>query len=503
MDIGLLLDMAVGSDPDRVAITDVDGTSMTCQELLDASLRAAETFTELGAASVGYLAINSRALPVSLFGAALAGLPFVPFNYRLADEQLAHLLGRDPDMVLVVDGPRGDRARAAGAPRTVDAEGLLAPAGGDAPRPVPPDPNDIAVLLYTSGTTAAPKAAILRHRHLTAYVLSTVEFGAAEPGSAALVSVPPYHIAGVSTILSNLYGGRRVVYLDPFDPAHWLERVVKEGVTHAMVVPTMLARIVDHLGDHLDDQPADVPTLRSLAYGGAAMPRAVIERALRLFPTVDFVNAYGLTETSSTITVLGPEDHRAAAASDDPAIRARLGSAGRAVPGIELRVVGLDGVPVPPGTVGDVSVSGEQVSGEYVGSTGVDGAGWFATRDRGRLDDEGYLFIEGRADDTIIRGGENIAPAEIEEALLGHPAVKECAVVGIPDEQWGQRIAAAVVLAPGTIADPEELRTFAYEHLRGSKTPELVEIWAELPYTETGKLLRRVVKEHLTDTATA
>jgi acyl-CoA synthetase (AMP-forming)/AMP-acid ligase II len=493
MEIGLLLDMVVGDDPDRLAVTDVDGTSLTRQQLLDAALSAASTFQSLGADQVGYLGGNSRALPVVLFGACFAGLPFVPFNYRLADEQLTPLLRRESRLIVVADSQQIDRARAAGCRHVIDAVDLLAPASGDAARPEPPAPDDIAVLLYTSGTTSEPKAAILRHRHLTSYVLSTVEFCAAEPSAAVLVSVPPYHVAGVSTILSNLYGGRRIAYLDPFDPARWLERVNEEGITHAMVVPTMLARIVDHLGD----APADVPTLRSLAYGGSKIPRPVIERALDRFSNVDFVNAYGLTETSSTITVLGPDDHRAAAASDDPAVRSRLASAGRAVPGVEVAVFDEMGEPCAPGTVGFVCVRGEQVSGEYVGSSAVDESGWFPTRDRGCVDDDGFLFIEGRADDTIIRGGENIAPAEIEDTLIDHPSVVECAVVGIPDEQWGQRIAAVVVLASDTEADTDELRSWARTRLRGSKTPDLIEIWPELPYNDAGKLLRREVRTSL------
>jgi acyl-CoA synthetase (AMP-forming)/AMP-acid ligase II len=257
-----------------------------------------------------------------------------------------------------------------------------------------------------------------------------------------------------------------------------------------MVVPTMLARIVEHIGDG----PADVPSLRSLAYGGARMPAPVVERALAALPGVEFTNAYGLTETSSTITVLGPDDHRAAVASDDPTVRARLGSAGRPVPGIEVRVVDSAGEPCAPGTTGDVLVRGEQVSGEYVQGAAVDAGGWFATRDRGRFDEDGYLFVEGRADDTIIRGGENVAPAEIEDVLVRHPAVDECAVVGVPDDEWGQRIVAAVVLAPSGHVTAEELRAWVRERLRGSKTPDVVEIRASLPYTETGKLLRREVQ---------
>ena len=193
---------------------------------------------------------------------------------------------------------------------------------------------------------------------------------------------------------------------------------------------------------------ADVPTLKSLAYGGAKMPIPVLERAIRLFPGVDFVNAYGLTETSSTIAVLGPDDHRAAL-HGDPVARARLGSAGRLLPGIEVEIRGPDGA-LPTGTAGDIYVRGDQVSGEYRGAGSVlDGNGWFATRDRGWVDEDGYLFVEGRTDDTIIRGGENIAPAEIEDVLLEHSAVVEAAVVGVPDEHWGQEIAAAVVLRPG------------------------------------------------------
>jgi len=157
-------------------------------------------------------------------------------------------------------------------------------------------------------------------------------------------------------------------------------------------------------------------------------------------------------------------------------------------------VAGIAGEACPRGVVGDVLVRGDQVSGEYVGGAAADPTGWFPTRDRGYLDPDGYLFIEGRSDDTIIRGGENIAPAEIEEALLRHPAVKDCAVVGIPDPEWGQRIVAAVTLAPGEPATPEDLRAWVRERLRGSKTPDLIEIRDELPYTPTGKLLRREVR---------
>jgi acyl-CoA synthetase (AMP-forming)/AMP-acid ligase II len=279
-----------------------------------------------------------------------------------------------------------------------------------------------------------------------------------------------------------------VVYLDAFDPATWLSTVRAEGITQAMVVPTMLARLVEHLGAGND---VATPSLRSIAYGGARMPLPVLRRALELFPQTGFVNAYGLTETSSTIAVLGPEEHREAMTSDVERVQARLGSVGRVVPGVELQVRDEDGAVLASGMPGMLFLRGEQVSGEYVGSSGVDGDGWFATRDRGWVDEDGYLFIEGRADDTIIRGGENIAPAEIEDVLAEHPAVVEAAVIGVPDDEWGQRIAAVVVLAAGADTAADELREWVRARLRSSKTPDVVTFRAELPRTDTGKLLRR------------
>lgn len=230
------------------------------------------------------------------------------------------------------------------------------------------------------------------------------------------------------------------------------------------------------------------------------MPLRVIEHALREWPMVDFVNAYGLTETSSTICVLGPDDHRACAAADDPVLHGRLSSAGKPLPGVELEIRDGSGEPAPPGASGRIWVRGEQVSAEYADHRAlVDSRGFFDTRDRGRLDVDGYLYIEGREDDTIIRGAENIAPAEIEEVLLGHPDVVDAAVVGIPDEEWGQRVEAVIVPRPGAAVDGDSLRDFVRQALRGSKTPDAIVCWPDLPRTATGKLLRREVVSALVD----
>ena len=491
----MLLDMAAEGFGDRVVIGRTDD-GLTARRLRELAVGGAYLVRAAEADAIVYLAVNGPALPVALFAAARAGVPLVPVNYRLGDAQLDALLANHPRALGIADPEHGEALRRAGLEVRSPAE-WLARAAENAGPPAVADParsDAPAVLIYTSGTTSAPKGVVLRHHNLVSYVLGTVEFAGAGPEEAALVSVPPYHIAAVSNVLTNLYAGRRALTLEQFTPEGWLGLVREQRITNAMVVPTMLARIMDT--DGLD---RSVPTLRALAYGGARMPVRVIEAALGEWPHVDFVNAYGLTETSSTITVLGPEEHRTAVASDDPVVRARLGSAGLPVPGVELEVRDPFGAVVAPGATGQIWVRGEQVSGEYAGQgSAVDERGFFHTRDQGHVDADGYLHIEGRADDTIIRGAENIAPAEIEDVLLGHPDVLDAVVVGVPDEEWGQRIEAVVVLREGVLIDSDALRAQVRGTLRGSKTPERITRWPELPRTPTGKLIRRDIVEALT-----
>jgi acyl-CoA synthetase (AMP-forming)/AMP-acid ligase II len=479
----LLADMAAAARPDGTAVSAPDGT-LTCGELLAGAWGASRLIG--GATSVAYVGTNSCAVPLALFAAAASGVPFAPLNYRLGDEQLGQLLQRLGDTLIVTDEERVADLAPRGVPVMPARELIDAARTNPGDGEVPGESDHPAVLLFTSGTTAEPKAAILRHRHLSSYVIGTVEFGGAGEDEAALVSVPPYHVAGLANLLSNLYAGRRIVYLKQFDASDWVRTVREERVTNAMVVPTMLARIADVLA-----HDPGLPTLARLSYGGSRTAPPVLRRVMELLPEVDLTHAYGLTETSSTLAVLGPEDHRAAAAGDRVALQ-RLSSVGKVLPTVEVEIRDGD-EPVGPNVVGDIWVRGEQVAGEYVGLEDPRRDGWFPTRDRGFLDEDGYLFIEGRSDDTIIRGGENIAPAEIEDVLLDHPGIAECAVVGIPDEEWGQRIAAVVVPAPGAEVSADDVTTFARARLRSSKAPEVVRIVDALPYTETGKLLRREV----------
>ncbi len=494
----MLLEMAAEGDPDRIVLGPHDG-GLSAAGLLERARRAAVYFEKSGADVVGYFGLNSDALPVALFGAALAGVPFSPINYRAPDEQLHGILGRVSGGVMIADDDEVERLRACGADRVVTkdefAAAIAEPVTGEHPFV---DPEEVGVLLFTSGTTSEPKAAVLRHRHLVSYIISSVEFLGCSADEAQLICVPPYHIAGIAAVLSSLYAGRRIMYLPAFDASAWVQLASSERITHAMVVPTMLGRILAAV----EESGVEPPALRHLSYGGGRMPLELVERTLQDMPHVDLVNAYGLTETSSTIAMLTPDDHREAFASADPTVRARLGSVGRPLPSLEVEVRGPPPheAVLPAGEKGEIWVRGEQVAGEYVGRSVLDAEGWFRTRDAGWFDADGFLYVEGRLDDVIVRGAENISPGEIEEVLLAHPAVADAAVIGIPDAEWGEAVAAVVVPRPGAPEMTEgDVQDWVRGRLRSTKTPVVVEFRGELPYSPTGKLLRRVLRDELAE----
>ncbi|MEO8693111.1 MAG: class I adenylate-forming enzyme family protein [Acidimicrobiales bacterium] len=497
MNLMMLLEMAASGFGERVALGSRDGTGLTYEQLFDRAGRSARLFSGAGIERVSLVDVSSAALPIALFGSAWAGKPFVPLNYRLTAEELRRLATEVAPSITVCEAQAVPKLYDIDGVEAVTREDFFARVEGEesADPEWPMDPDDIAVLLYTSGTTGMPKAAVLRHKHLVSYILMSVEFMGADEDEATLISVPPYHVAGMAAILSSVYAGRRIVQLPSFTAADWVETARREGVTHAMVVPTMLARIVDHIETH---DIGGIPTLRALSYGGGKMPLPVIEKALDMMPNCAFVNAYGLTETSSTVCILGPDDHRAARAADDSTARKRLTSVGRPLPAIELSIRDEEGAEVAAGVRGEVWVRGEQVSGEYLGrGSQCNAEGWFPTKDGGYLDADGYLFLEGRVDDIIIRGGENMSPGEIEDVLVEHPLVADAAAIGIPDRQWGEKIVAVIVAKQGAQVTGEELRDWVTQHLRSSRSPEVIEFRDELPYNDMGKLLRRVLRLEL------
>lgn len=491
MNISLILRMAVEAEPDRIGLV-CDGRRWSYGALFRAAHGASGLMAESSPTHIALLDESSEAAAIALFGAAMAGIPYVPLNYRLADADLSALLDRIAPAFVVGDAERVNRlsrGHVANARHDFIAKAeALASMPADESEPG----ESIAVQLFTSGTTAAPKAALLRHANLLSYILGAVEFAAASPEEAALVSVPPYHIAGISQLLSSIYAMRRILLLPAFDPDAWISLAASEKATSAMVVPTMLSRIIARLES---DDAADLSSLKSISYGGGPMPLELVLRALELFPDTRFTNAYGLTETSSTIALLGPEEHREAHRSTEPTIRARLRSVGKPLPTVEIQIRDEQGRPLPPGTPGEIYVRGEQVSGEYRERRALDDEGWFPTRDAGWLDEEGYLFLGGRADDVIVRGGENISPGEIEDVLRTHPAIADVAAVGIPSVEWGEAVGVAVVAKPGhSLPSDDVLKGLVKERLRSSRVPERILALDALPYNETGKLLRREVR---------
>lgn len=491
MDVSTLLEMAASGAGDRIAIGPRDA-GVTYGTLLNRARRLAGWLRSRDAQHVGYVGLNSDLIPVLLFGSALAGAPYAPVNYRLDDDTLRSVVSRLAPGLVVADPEVAERIGRIDGIDLVTTTDLAAELDDRSTDLVhrKGSHDDPAVLLFTSGTTGDPKVAVLRHRHLATYVIETVEFLGAEEDECSLISVPAYHIAGVSAVLSAVYAGRRIAFLPSFSPEGWVDACEREAVTHAMVVPTMLGRVLNIVSEG----DRELPHLRHVSYGGGAMPVPVVERALRVWPHVGFTNAYGLTETSSTIALLGPEEHREALRGTTHKVRRRLGSVGRPLPTVEVQVRDPAGNVLAAGERGEVWVRGGQIAGEYLGQSALTDDGWFRTRDAGWCDEDGYLFVEGRLDDVIVRGAENLSPGEIESALRTHDAVGDAAVVGVPDEDWGERVVAVVVCNDGKRPDEDELREWVRSRLRSSKTPDEIHFVDELPYTDTGKLLRRTVK---------
>jgi acyl-CoA synthetase (AMP-forming)/AMP-acid ligase II len=459
---------------------------------------------------VAALHTNSHRYVEAYYATAMLGGVFIPVNYRAKQHELEHMLRAGEASVLLVGArylPAVDAVRGTlpaldtlihfdGAPgETLDYETLLAAAGpleGEAEV----EDDDVTILMFTSGTTSLPKGVMLTYGDFSAYVTANVELADGTPRGAALLCAPLYHIAGATNMMTTIWTGRRLVVMGQFEAAAWLELVERERITHAFVVPTMLK--------HLLDEPSlaqrDLSSLQVLAYGGAPMPFPVIRRAIeRLPPTVGFVNAFGQTETTSTLTVLGPEDHRLDGSPEEvERTLRRLRSIGRPLPDVEVRIVSDEGGELGADQVGEIHVRTSRAMKGYAGATDspFTADGWLPTRDLGWIDADGYLYVAGRKDDMIIRGGENIAPAEVEAVLGAHPAVEEVAVVGLPDVEWGQRVGAFVVLRAGAQASAEDLGEFCRRRLASFKKPEVIQFLPELPKNPMGKVLRRELRAH-------
>ncbi len=483
---------------------------LTYADLNDTIARYCTVFKQLGLGHkdvIATLDTNSDRYIASYYAAAKAGLTFLPLNYRAKDQELEYMINTANAKVLLL----GDRyfdliGRIQDKLKVSEIVSLGKGSGSmrrlsDLAKTADPDENeaevddeDVSVLMYTSGTTSLPKGVMLRFRDFTAYVTANVEMADGTDRGTALVCVPFYHIAGTTAMMTNLWTGRRLIVMPQFDAKTWLRLVQQEKVTHAFVVPTMMKQVLD--------EPAfkdtDFSSLTNLAYGGAPMPIQVIRRAIDMFPRqVGFVNAYGQTETTSSLTVLGPDDHRIEGSAEQVELKLkRLNSIGKPLPDVEIKVRDEDGKFLEAGQVGEICIRTPRIMKGYAGreDDSVLPEGWRATGDLGWVDDEGYVFFAGRKDDMIIRGGENIAPAEIETVLMSHPGVDEVAVIGIPSVEWGQVVKAFVVTRPGVNLSDKELVEFCRKRLSSFKCPEVIDFIDALPKNPLGKILRKELR---------
>jgi acyl-CoA synthetase (AMP-forming)/AMP-acid ligase II len=358
--------------------------------------------------------------------------------------------------------------------------------------------EDITILMYTAGTTGRPKGVPLRHNAFVTYALDNVDPASPEIEEKNLLSVPLYHVAGIQAMLAAVYGGRTLVLMRQFEVKEWMETVERERAMRAMLVPTMLKRVIDDP----DFKKYDLTSLKIVTYGAAPMPFEVIHKAIQVMPWVRFINAFGQTETASTITMLGPEDHviEGTVEEREKKLKRLTSSIGRPLPDVEVKIVDEQGKALPALEVGEIVVRGPRVMTGYWGdkektSKAIDTEGWLHTNDMGWVDEEGYIYLSGRADDMIIRGGENISPEEVEGLLYSHPKIEEAAVIGVPDPEWGQQPSALVVLKKGETATPDEIIEFCRARLAGFKRPRSVVFVDSLPRNPMGKVLRRVLRE--------
>jgi len=505
----MLLDLPAMIVPDDVAIVDLsadgDPREVTYGELRANVGQVAGLLTSLGVEPgdrVGVWSTNRTSVLEAVFGASAVGATVVPMNFRAGREEGAHLLADSGAKVLFTEQRYRDVVEQI-RPATLEHVIYLDdPADYDAARDgaeeypliADVDDEDLAALLYTSGTTSLPKGVRLNHGALSGYVMGTNDAADGTDQGRMLLAAPLYHIAGLTSLLNALYSGRVTVIMPQFETGAWLEAVAAHRVTHAFLVPTMLARLIDDPGF----ESADLSGLEALTYGAAPMPPSVIRRAIEAFPpNVAFAGAYGQTETTSTVAVLDPDDHRLDGSPDEVEAKLRrLASVGQVLDDVEVRIVDADGNPVGPNVGGEVQLRTFRAMDGYWGNAEktrvtIDDEGWVHTGDLGHLDEDDYLFLEGRTGDMIIRGGENVSPEEVEAVLYEHPDVLEAGVVGRDDDTWGEVAVAAVVVRHGSGTGDEDLLDHVKDRLAPFKRPERIILVDELPRTSTGKLLRR------------
>ena len=485
---------------------------LTYAELADRSNRLANALAERGVRAGDRIAVMDVNTPMhfeAYFAAARLDAIYVPLNFRGHGEEVGYPLRHAAPKVIaageryvsLIDGLDASAelllTNGSGSQGWDSLDALIHDADPDEMFFPEQPPEETAVLLFTAGTTGLPKAVMLSHASFTSFMLTSMDPPDPDTEESTILTLPLYHVAGLQAALAGVFGGRTIILQHQFEPHEWMALVQKHRVERALIVPTMLKQLLDH--PEFDRH--DLSSLRVVTYGGASMPPSLIERALPLLPGVQFINAFGQTETGSTIAMVPPEDH---VLSGPPELvekrRKHLSSIGRPLPDVEVRIVQEDGQDLPLGETGEIVARGPRLMRGYWGQPDATADtvhdGWLYTGDLGYQDEDGYIYLSGRAKDFIKRGGEMVAPEEVEHILHACPGVEECAVIGLPDETWGERVVAVVVSTPG-VELPEESLLDACQGLARFKRPEQVIFVGELPRNSLGKVLKNQLRAQL------
>ena len=505
--------------PERTAIA-FEGKRYSYAQLKERVNRLADSLNRLGlekGARAAILEVNCNEYAEACFATVKAGGIFVPLNFRVRQEELTYLVNKAEPKILFVGSRYADMVNSA-RPQLSSVkhfiiiggkhEGMLSYdeliASGSPEERTFAEVNDedIAVLMFTAGTTGFPKGVPQDNNAYSSYVLTNVNPPDMEaPAETNVLCMPLYHVAGVQALMAGIYGGRTIALMRQFDEKEWFETVQREKANRVMVVPTMLKRIVENP----DFDKYDVSSIRVLTYGAAACPYEVLKKTIERFPGRALINAFGGTETASTIAALRAEDQvitgKETEQEREKKLKRLATSIGLPMDDVEIQVRDEEGQVLPAGKTGEIVVRGPRIMKGYWKDEektrkAFSPDGWYRTGDMGYKDEEGYIYLSGRSDDIIVRGGENIGPDEVEGTLYSHSKIEEAAVIGVKDVEWGQQVRAIVRLREGETATEQEIIEFCRSRLAGFKRPSsVVFVKEELPKTSTGKVLRRVLRE--------
>jgi acyl-CoA synthetase (AMP-forming)/AMP-acid ligase II len=513
------LDLSAMLVPERTAIA-FEGRRFSYAQLRERVNRLADSLSRLGLKKgerAAILEVNCSEFVEACFATARLGAIFVPLNFRIREDELKYLVSKAEPRILFVGSRYADMVNSVKTQLTSvehfiiiggkyegmqDYDGLIASGSPEEKSFAEVADEDVVMLMFTAGTTGFPKGVPQDSTAYSTYVLTNVEPPNIEaPAETNVLCMPLYHVAGMQALMAGIYGGRTIALMRQFEEKEWFETVEREKATRVMLVPTMLKRIVDYpdFGNY------DLSRVRVVTYGAASCPYEVLRKAIERFPGRALINAFGGTETSSTIAALRAEDQiitgKESEAEREKKLRRLATSIGLPMEDVEIQVRGEKDKELPVGKIGEIVVRGPRIMKGYWKNDeetkkAFTADGWYRTGDLGYLDDEGYIYLTGRADDVIVRGGENIGPDEVESVLYSHPAVEEAAVIGVKDLEWGQQVRAIVRLKEGKSATEAEIIDFCRPRLGGYKRPSSVTfVKEELPKTSTGKVLRRLLRE--------